>query len=90
VLGAAGVLWLLAERPAGQAPTELPLRPVLALGVTAFAVAGLYGAATQGAFLAYPVEAAGSLIFAIEALASVAIAATLIVLFIGAPIGEGP
>jgi len=90
VLGAAGVLWLLAERPAGQGPTELPLRPVLVLGVGALLLAGLYGLLTQGAFLAYPVEVAGGLIFAIEALASVAIATTLVVLFIGAPIGGGP
>jgi len=88
VLGAAGVLWLLAERPAAQAPTELPLRPVLVLGVAAFVLVGLYGTATEGAFLAYPGDAAGGLIFAIEAVASVSIAATLIVLFIGAPIGE--
>lgn len=88
VLGAAGVLWLLVERPGGRVPPRLPLRPLLALGVAAFAGAGTTFALTQGAFLQYPVASAYTIIFAIEALATVSIAGTLVVLFIGAPIDE--
>jgi multisubunit Na+/H+ antiporter MnhB subunit len=88
VLGAAGVLWLLAERPGGRVPQRLPLRPLLALGVAAFAGAGITFAFTEGALLAYPVASAYSIIFAIEALATLSIATTLVVLFIGAPVDE--
>lgn len=88
VLGAAGVLWLLTDNPPGRPPVLPPLRPLLVLGVGTFSLIGLYGAITQGAFLAYPPDAAYSLIFAIEALATVSIAVTLVVLFVGAPIGK--
>lgn len=88
VLSAAGVLWLLVERPGGRIPARLPLRPLLVLGVAAFAGAGITFAVTEGALLTYPVASAYTIIFAIEALATVSIATTLVVLFIGAPIDE--
>jgi multisubunit Na+/H+ antiporter MnhB subunit len=88
VLGAAGVLWLLTERPRGDEGSTRLLRPVLALGVAAFSLAGLAFTFAEGAFLAYPPARAGGYIFAIEALATLSIAATLVVLFIGARSGE--
>lgn len=88
VLGAAGVLWLLAERPVSRLPVDKPLRPLLVMGVGGFAIAGMVFAVSGGAFLAYPAAYAGQLIFAIEALATASIAVTLIVLFIGAPTGD--
>jgi multisubunit Na+/H+ antiporter MnhB subunit len=88
VLGAAGVLWLLAGRPTNQLPDTRAVRPLLVTGVGFFAIAGMVFAVTEGAFLAYPGTHAGMLIFAIEALATVSIAATLLVLFVGAPAGD--
>jgi multisubunit Na+/H+ antiporter MnhB subunit len=88
VLGAAGVLWLLTANPPGRTPVRPLLRPLLVLGVGTFSLIGLYGATTQGAFLTYPADVAYYLIFTIEALATVSIAVTLVVLFVGAPIGE--
>jgi multisubunit Na+/H+ antiporter MnhB subunit len=84
LLGAAGVLFLLTERPTADAPAELPLKPLLALGVSAFALMALALAMLEGALLAYPAELAGALIFCIEALATASIAATLLALFVGA------
>lgn len=88
LLGAAGVLWLLTGGPGSDAPEELPLRPLLAIGVVFFALTGLALAPIEGAFLAYPPEYAGALIFAIEALATVSIAVTLVALFVGARSGD--
>jgi multisubunit Na+/H+ antiporter MnhB subunit len=88
VLGAAGVLWLLAGRPTNQLPDNRAVRPLLVTGVGFFAIAGMAFAVTEGAFLAYPGARAGTLIFAIEALATVSIAATLLVLFVGAPASD--
>lgn len=88
VLGAAGVLWLLAARPTNRLPDKRPVRPLLVAGVAFFAIAGMVFAVTEGAFLTYPGARAGTLIFAIETLASVSIAATLIVLFVGTPAGD--
>ena len=84
VLGAAGVLWLLAERPSSRGLERLPLRPLLVVGVGVFVAIGLCLAVTEGAFLAYPVAYAGGLIFLIEALATLSIAVTLVALFVGA------
>jgi multisubunit Na+/H+ antiporter MnhB subunit len=80
VLGAAGVLFLLTERrrAGATAPALLRLMPVL--GPAAF---------TNGVLLGYPSEQAGSLILLIEALATVSIAATLVLLFAGAPVDDG-
>lgn len=88
VLGAAGVLWLLVDSPGKPLPVQPLLRPLLVLGVGFFALVGLYGAVTQGIFLAYPPAAAHALIVAIEGLATVSIAVTLVALFVGPPIGE--
>lgn len=83
VLGAAGILWLLAERPAFTSSHKFLMRVLPVLGIAAFTVLGMGLAVLEGAFLAYPANAAGALIFSLEVLASVSIAVTLVVLFAG-------
>ncbi len=84
VLAAAGVLLLLTERSVeGSLPDSL-LRGLAVLGTACFAAVGSALAVSHGAFLAYPASAAGALIFAIEAAATVSIAVILMMLFIGA------
>lgn len=90
VLGAAGVLLLLTERRRGDAPREGLLRVLPVVGTAGFALtAGVLGF-SQGTFMGYPPAAAGTLILMIEALATVSIAATLVLLFAGAPTDRDP
>lgn len=83
VLGAAGVLLLLTERHVESVLPAALWRLTLVLGVTSFALLGVIFGLSQGAFLAYPENTAGTWIFVIEMLATLSIAATLVMLFIG-------
>ncbi|TQV85120.1 hypothetical protein FKG94_02715 [Exilibacterium tricleocarpae] len=89
LLAGAGVLLSLAG---GFSLAALPARPLLVVGLVVFtAVAAAVGAIT-GAFLQYPVAAAGVLILVIEAAATVSIAATLLLLYgnLAEPVPSGP
>jgi multisubunit Na+/H+ antiporter MnhB subunit len=89
VLGAAGVLLLLTDRGLGDAPREGLLRVLPVIGTACFALIAGGLAFIRGHFLGYPPASAGTLILVIEALATVSIAATLVLLFIGAPSDGG-
>jgi multisubunit Na+/H+ antiporter MnhB subunit len=83
VLGAAGVLLLLAG---WRLPTRWqgwPLRLLLVSGVAMFAGVGLAVVPSSGLLLAYPLSAVSALILLIEAVATLAIGATLVALFLG-------
>lgn len=89
VLGGAGILYLLVggsgfPKPASRSMWECMLECMSVFGVGMFATVGMYLAITHGAFLAYPPAVAGTLIFVLELFASVSIAVTLTVLFMGA------
>jgi multisubunit Na+/H+ antiporter MnhB subunit len=91
VLGAAGVLLLLTDRRIESALPAALLRLTLVLGVMSFGVLGIIFGLSNGAFLAYPESTAGTWIFVIELLATLSIAATLVMLFIGVRTDEaGP
>ncbi len=83
VLGAAGVLLLLAgwRLPAG--PAALPLRLVLVVGPGAFAALAVLTLLIGGQLLEYPPAQAGILILALETAATVSIGVTLTALFLG-------
>lgn len=85
VLGAAGVLLLLAGWRLRFSLAQLPLRLVLIAGSAAFvamAALTLFGA---GRLLEYPPAQAGILILILETVATVSIGVTLAALFLGAP-----
>jgi multisubunit Na+/H+ antiporter MnhB subunit len=88
VLGAAGVLLLLAGRASVTWPGPLPLRLGLAAGFLAFLAVG--GAASLGAgrFLEYPPALASPLILGVETAAALSIGLTLAALFAGARAGR--
>ena len=89
VLGAAGVLLLLAgwRLPAGLA--ALPLRLILVAGPGAFVAMAVLTLLIEGQLLAYPPEHAGTLILLLEIAATLSIGATLAALFLGdRPQGE--
>ncbi len=91
VLGAAGVLLLLTERPVEAVVPPALLRLLPVLGVLSFALIGAALAVGEGAFLAYPPRIAGTLILVIEGFATLSIATILVMLFVGARSeGEGP
>jgi len=88
VLGAAGVLTLLTEQhPRAALPASL-IRMLLGAGVAAFTVTGLVLSLLGAGLLTFPVAHAGSLILLIEALATLAIAGTLVALFAGLAAAE--
>jgi multisubunit Na+/H+ antiporter MnhB subunit len=89
VLGAAGVLMLLAERRLQTALPPVAIRLLLGAGVGAFAAVGGALALTGAGMLTFPPEHAGSLIYTIEALATLAIATTLVALFARTTTAEG-
>jgi multisubunit Na+/H+ antiporter MnhB subunit len=88
VLAAAGVVLLLSS-PAGRAPPLAGLYRIGAsLGVVAFLGLGLLMAPANGTFLDWPQPAAGALVLAAEAAATLAIGFTLALLVIGGHPGE--
>jgi multisubunit Na+/H+ antiporter MnhB subunit len=83
VLGAAGVLLLLAGWRLPSSFARLPLRLVLVAGPGAFVATALLTMARGGQFLGYPPEQAGILILLLEIAATLSIGATLAALFLG-------
>ena len=83
VLGAAGVLLLLAGWRPPIALMGLPLRLVLIIGAAAFVTIALFTLVSNGQLLAYPDNKAGLLILVLEAAATVSIGITLAALFVG-------
>ncbi|MDZ7662705.1 MAG: MnhB domain-containing protein [Thiohalophilus sp.] len=83
VLGAAGVLLLLAGWRLPARWQGWPLRLLLVSGVAMFVLVGLAVVPWSGLLLAYPLSVAGALILLIEALATLAIGTTLVALFLG-------
>jgi multisubunit Na+/H+ antiporter MnhB subunit len=84
VLGAAGVLLLLSGWRPGARFMQWPLRLALTAGAGAFILLGLLTLLFEKQLLAYPVAQAGRMILLLESLATVSIAVTLAVLFLGA------
>ena len=83
VLGAAGVLLLLASWRLPAHWQGWPLRLLLVSGLAVFAGVGLALIPWSGSLLGYPPLAAGALILLVEAVATLAIGATLVALFLG-------
>lgn len=83
VLGAAGVLLLLAGWQIGVRFTGLPLRIIMVTGFVVFAAAGVILMFFGRQFLEYPPAVAGALILLIEAAATLSIGITLAALFLG-------
>ncbi len=83
ILGAAGVLMLLAGFSPPQALLGWPLRLTVAAGLLAFLAGGLLTLVAGARLLEYPAALAGGLIFFIEAAATAAIGVTLAALFLG-------
>jgi multisubunit Na+/H+ antiporter MnhB subunit len=83
VLGAAGVLLLLAGWRPHYALLALPLRIILIIGPAAFVAMALVTLWSEGKLLTYPVAQAGTLILIIEAAATLSIGVTLAALFLG-------
>lgn len=90
VLGAAGVLLLLAGWRLPSYWQGWPLRLLLVSGVAVFAAVGLAVIPSSGLLLAYPLSTAGALILAIEAVATLSIGATLLALFLAGEPEDGP
>ncbi len=83
LVAAAGVLLRLAGVRAAGLPAGLPLRLAAAGGVGLFLAVGLAVTLAGNAFLQYPAAAAGLLILLIESAAVTAIAAALVIAFLG-------
>ncbi len=83
VMGAAGVLLLLAGWRPHPYLTALPLRLSLVAGSATFLVVGTYTLVNEGQALKYPVLQAGPLILIIETAATFSIGVTLTALFLG-------
>ena len=83
VLGAAGVLLLLAGWRLGVRFAGLPLRITLVTGLGVFVVVGVTMILVGGRLLEYPPLFAGVLILLIEAAATLSIGITLAALFLG-------
>jgi multisubunit Na+/H+ antiporter MnhB subunit len=83
LLAAAGVLLRLAGHSGSGLLRGLTLRVLSVAGVALFLAVGLILMLTQGVFLAYPVNWAGGLILAIETSATLGIAVTLVLAFLG-------
>jgi multisubunit Na+/H+ antiporter MnhB subunit len=89
VLGAAGVLLLLAGWRLGARFAGLALRIVLVAGLGMFIAVGLASIPVGGRWLEYPAALAGSLILIIEAAATLSIGVTLAALFLGGQTNPG-
>ncbi len=83
VLGAAGVLLVLAGWRLGRRFAQLPLRIMLVAGLVLFMAVGLFVMLVGGDFLTYPHASAGGLILLIEAAATLSIGMILAALFLG-------
>lgn len=83
VLGAAGVLLLLAGWRPEPRFAGLPLRMTLAMGLGAFVVVGVVLMLMGRRLLQYPPSFAGALILLIEAAATLSIGVALAALFLG-------
>ena len=83
VLGAAGVLLLLAGWRLDPGLAGLPLRIILVAGLGMFVVVGMVLMMLGGRLLEYPLPSAGALILLIEAAATLSIGITLAALFLG-------
>ncbi len=88
VLGAAGVLLVLAGWRLGRRFAQLPLRITLVVGLALFMAVGLSVMLAGGSFLAYPPASAGGLILLIEAAATLSIGMILAALFLGSRPGS--
>ncbi len=85
VLGAAGVLLLLAGWRLHPRLAHLPLRLALVVGPGAFVAIAVLTMLSGRGLLEYPPAQAGILILILEAAATVSIGVTLAALFLGAP-----
>ena len=85
LIAATGLLLRLAGVTAQPVPDSLWLRLPLAAGFLTFLLAGAAMLFTGRPFLTWPQDSAGSLIFAIELVLTVSIAATLLGLFLTTP-----
>lgn len=83
LLASAGVLLRLAGYPAGGLPEGVALRGLSVIGVAFFLTIGLTVMLTGRPFLGYPIAWSGGLILAIETAATLGIAITLIIAFLG-------
>lgn len=89
VLGAAGVLLLLAGWRPPAHYTGIPLRLMIVAGPGAFVIVALLMVMLEGSLLTYPPAHAGSLILLLEIAATFSIGTTLAMLFLGGhPGGE--
>lgn len=88
VLAAAGVLMLLAGWRLPVALAALPLRLVLVAGPATFLLLAVIALLLEGGLLQFSPEWAGRLILIIETTAMISIGATLIALFVGAPLNK--
>lgn len=84
VLGAAGVLLLLAGWRINKTLAGLPLRIALVMGMVVFALVGVVLILPGGQLFELPPAYAGVLILLIEAVATLSIAISLVALFMGA------
>jgi len=83
LLAAGGVLLRLSGFSAAGLPSGLALRALSVAGVALFLLIGLSLMLTHGLFLDYPPAWAGGLILVIESAATLAIAVTLVLAFLG-------
>ena len=83
LLGAAGVLALLAAPPGERAVRTGWVRSGLVIGFGGFLLIGLLVIPLTGTFLAYPTSWAGGLILTIEIILSLSIGLALLLLFAG-------
>ena len=90
VLGAAGVLLLLAGWRLSARLAGLPLRITLVTGLGMFVAVGMVLILLGGRLLEYPPSFAGALILLIEAAATLSIGVTLAALFLGGRPEAGP
>lgn len=88
VLGAAGVLLLLAGWHLRTGMMALPLRIVLIIGPSTFVTMGVITLLLEGQLLTYPDGYAGLLILIMESAAMLSIGATLAALFMGGSPGS--
>jgi multisubunit Na+/H+ antiporter MnhB subunit len=84
-LGGAGVLLVLGFPDRARALQRAGRGALLSAGVLAFVAVAALGLFAEGALLAYPPAFAGALILFIEAVATLSIAVTLVLLFAGPP-----